>query len=145
MRASELRKILHFHIEKLLFLSIYCWYFRNFVGTNDILVGLHVPTDFQMYRQNSEKASWGGGNCPPPPLATLGRVCNRKTFLLHLYITVSTLLCEHTDILTSQKRLLLPENRVLFLSEYWRLEYLGGRGGGLLQHSPPPPPHTHML
>ena len=33
MRASELRKNLHFHIEKLLFLSIFCWYFRNFVGT----------------------------------------------------------------------------------------------------------------
>ena len=66
-RAS--RKFLHFHVKKLLFLSIFCWYFRNFVGTNGILVGLHVPTDFQMYRQNSEKAL--GGNCtpaPPPPL-----------------------------------------------------------------------------
>ena len=61
LRASELRKSLHFHSQKLLFLSIFCWYFRNFVGTNHILVGLHVPTDFQMYRQNSEKALWGGG------------------------------------------------------------------------------------
>ena len=55
--ASELRKLLHFHIQKLVFLSIFCWYFRNFVGTNGILVGLHVPTDSQMYRQNSENAS----------------------------------------------------------------------------------------
>ena len=71
--ASELRKFLHFHIQKRLFLSIFCWYIRNFVGTNDVLVGLHVPTDFQIYRQNSEKALLGGGgSCPPaPPLATL--------------------------------------------------------------------------
>ena len=36
-----------------------------------MLVGLHVPTDFQMYRQNSEKALLGGGGAiaplPPPP------------------------------------------------------------------------------
>ena len=32
-----------------LFFSIFCWYFRNFVGTNDIHVGLYVPTYFQMY------------------------------------------------------------------------------------------------
>ena len=69
--ASE-RKILHFHILKLLFLSKFCWYFRYFVGTNGMLVGLHVPTNFQMYRQNSDKALLGGGgSCPPPPLATL--------------------------------------------------------------------------
>ena len=75
MRASELRKFSYFHILKLLFLSIFRRYFRYFVGTNDMLAGLHVPTNYQMYRQNSEKALWGGGgNCPPaplPPLATL--------------------------------------------------------------------------
>ena len=37
-----------------------------------MLVGLHVPTNFQMYRQNSEKALLGGGGgavapLPPPP------------------------------------------------------------------------------
>ena len=32
-----------------------------------MLVGLHVPTNFQMYRQNSEKALLGGGGS----LATL--------------------------------------------------------------------------
>ena len=42
--ASELRKFSHFYILKLLFLSIFCWYFRYFVGTNDMLVGLHVAT-----------------------------------------------------------------------------------------------------
>ena len=64
-RASEHTKFSHFYIDlKLLFLSIFCWYLRYFVGTNDMLVGLHVPTDFQMYRQNSEKALLG---CPPPP------------------------------------------------------------------------------
>ena len=65
--ASELRNVLHFHTQKLLFLSIFCWYFRNFVGTNYILVGLHVPTDFQMYTQNSEKALLGGQFAPPAP------------------------------------------------------------------------------
>ena len=41
---------------------------RYFVGINDMLVGLHVPRNFQMYRQKSEKALLGGGgNCPPPP------------------------------------------------------------------------------
>ena len=44
---------------KLLFLSIFCRYIRYFVGTNDMLVGLHVPTNFQMYRQKSEKALMG--------------------------------------------------------------------------------------
>ena len=42
------------------------------VKSNDMLVGLHVPTNFQMYRQKSEKALLGGepSNCsplPPPP------------------------------------------------------------------------------
>ena len=62
MRASELRKFWH--------LSIFCRYIRYFVGTNDMLVGLHVPTNFQTYRQKSGKALFGGGgggNCPPPP------------------------------------------------------------------------------
>ena len=34
-----------------------------------MFVGLHVPTDFQMYRHNSEENIMGRGNCPP--LATL--------------------------------------------------------------------------
>ena len=67
--ASELRKFWHFYILKLLFLSIFYRYIRYFVGTNDMLVGLHVPTNFQMYRQKSEKAllGGGGGQLPPPP------------------------------------------------------------------------------
>ena len=54
---------------------MFCWYFRNFIGKNYILVGLHVTTDLQMYRQNSEKSIIGRGQLPapppPPPLATL--------------------------------------------------------------------------
>ena len=68
--ASELRKFWHFYILNLLFLSIFCRYIRYFVGTNDMLVGSHVPTNFQMYRQKSEKAllgGGGGGSCPPCP------------------------------------------------------------------------------
>ena len=62
MRASELRKFSHFYILKLLFLSIFCWYFRYFVGTNDMLVGLHVPTKFRKSM---------GEIAPCSPLATL--------------------------------------------------------------------------
>ena len=58
--ASELRKFSHFHITKMLFLSIFCWYFRNFVDTNDILVGSHVPTKLQ----KSIIGGGGGGACP---------------------------------------------------------------------------------
>ena len=49
-RASELGQFSHFHTQKQLFLSIFCWYFRDFVGTKDMIVGLHVPTNFQMYQ-----------------------------------------------------------------------------------------------
>ena len=51
--ASELRKFWHFYIVTLLFLSIFCRYSRYFVGTNYMLVGLHVPTNFLIYRQNT--------------------------------------------------------------------------------------------
>ena len=62
--ASELRKFSHFHSLKLLFLSIFYWYPRYFVGINDMLVGLHVPTELR-------KCIIGGQLSPPPPLATL--------------------------------------------------------------------------
>ena len=62
--VSELRNFSHFHILELLFPSIFCLYFRYFVGTNDMLVCLHVPTNFEMYQQNSEKALGGGGAIP---------------------------------------------------------------------------------
>ena len=68
--ASELRKFWYFYILKLPFLSIFCRYITYFVGTNNMLVRLHVPTNFQMYRQKSEKALLGGGGgaIAPPPL-----------------------------------------------------------------------------
>ena len=92
--ANELRKYSHFYILKLLFLSIFCWYFRYFVGNNDMLVGLHVPTNFQMYGQNSEK------NLPPPPppgyanayrvsSRTRGRaggICDSQTVQLFIFL-----------------------------------------------------------
>ena len=49
--ASELTQFWHFYILKLLFLSIFCRYNRYFLSTNGMLVGLHVPTNFQIYRQ----------------------------------------------------------------------------------------------
>ena len=66
--ASELRQFSYFYIVKLLFLSIFCRYFRYFVSTNDMLAGLHVPTNFQLYRHNSEKTLLGGAPPPPPSL-----------------------------------------------------------------------------
>ena len=36
-----------------------------------MFVGLHVPKNFQMYRQNSENTLWGAIAPPPPPPATL--------------------------------------------------------------------------
>ena len=59
--ASELRTFTHFYILKLLLLSIFCWYFRYFVGTNDMLVGLHVPTKLR------KSIGGGGGELPLPP------------------------------------------------------------------------------
>ena len=44
--ANELRKVWHFHILKLLFLSIFCWYIENKSWFNFI---------------------WGGGASAPPP------------------------------------------------------------------------------
>ena len=44
----------YFHILKLLFISIYCWYFRYFVGINYMLVGLHV-------KKEKEKSIMGRG------------------------------------------------------------------------------------
>ena len=70
--ASELRKFWQFYILNLLFLSIFCRYIRYFVGTNDMLVGSHVPTNFQMYIPTKiRKSIMGGGGgqlppCPPP-------------------------------------------------------------------------------
>ena len=40
--ASELRKFSHYHILKLLFPSIFCWYFRYFVSETYIFSGLQI-------------------------------------------------------------------------------------------------------
>ena len=94
MRASELRKFSHFHILKLLFLSIFCWYFRYFVGTN---------LSAYMYRQIStctdktpKKALLGGGGrgiwgCPPPPSGYASDVsfsCSSVTVLISMHISL---------------------------------------------------------
>ena len=64
--ASELRKFLHFHILKLLFLSIFCWYFiRYVVGTKDMLVGLSCTGKFP------------NAPCPPPPLPPLATLVSQ--------------------------------------------------------------------
>ena len=74
--ASELRKISHFHILKLLFLSIFSWY------TSDTLSVQMKCLSAHMYRRISKRTDkirksiigggGGGGSCPPaappPPL-----------------------------------------------------------------------------
>ena len=77
--ASELRHFSDFYILKLLFLSIFCWYFRYFVGTNDMLVGLH----FQISKYTDKtlkKHYWGGGGggVPPPPPPAGYEFLNRR-------------------------------------------------------------------
>ena len=63
--ASELRKFSHsktaISISILLVLHILCRYI------NDTLVSLHVRTNFQLYRQNSEKSLYGGGGGATAP------------------------------------------------------------------------------
>ena len=52
-----------------------CYFFQYFVGSNYMLAGLHVPTNFQMYRQifkctDKTPKIIIGGSClplPPPP------------------------------------------------------------------------------
>ena len=75
--ASELRKFWYFYILKLLFLSIFCRYTSDTLSVQMTCLSAYmyrqipnVPTNFQMYRQKSEKAllgGGGGGNCPLCP------------------------------------------------------------------------------
>ena len=63
--ASELRKFSHFHILKLLFLSIFCWYFRYVVGTNDLR--LTCTDKFPNVPTKLRKSIREGDNFPPAP------------------------------------------------------------------------------
>ena len=53
MRASELGKFLHFHILKLLFSSIFCWYFWYFISETYIFSGLKLQSAWYLYHQRS--------------------------------------------------------------------------------------------
>ena len=95
--ASELRKFSYFHILKLLFLSIFCWYFRYFVGTNDMLTSRFTCTvKFSNVPTKLRKSIIGGGGppAPCPPLATLMQTKNLPLcYFVHmkLIITVKSL------------------------------------------------------
>ena len=83
--------------------NIFCRYFRYFVGTNDMLVGLHVPTNVQMYRQNSEKALLGGGGglsgyangwqCQGSRYNDLGNLRAKRAANLKLLVCLVVFLC----------------------------------------------------
>ena len=85
MRASELRTFWYFYILKLLFLSIFCRYKWHACRLTCSDTFPNVPTNFQMYRQKSEKALLGA-NCPPAPpgYANDGHTC----IGLHTYFYV---------------------------------------------------------
>ena len=70
----------YLHILNCYLFQYFVWYFRYFVGTNDMLVGLPTNVQIPDVPKNSEKVLWGGGGatppCPPPPnLATLMVQC----------------------------------------------------------------------
>ena len=71
--ASKHRIFSHFHILKLVFCSTFCWYFRYF-RTNNMLVGLHVPTNIQMFRQNKTSIMGEGAIARSPLLAIYANV-----------------------------------------------------------------------
>ena len=163
MRASEareLRKFWHFYILKLQFLSIFCRYIRYSVGTNDMLVGLHVPTNFQMYRLKSEKAL---SVAPPPPGYTnakqqIGQVLMNwsKIIILLIQLIFLSIPVNYPDFSFYRFRFLsfhfvfefLPTfcpNSFRILPEFLASRFLfvgGGGGGGEGALTPTPPPPT---
>ena len=75
MRAS-LDEFRILYILKLLILSIFCWYFRYFVGTNDMTCRLTCSDKFPNVPTKLWKSIIGEGGIaplppPPPPPATL--------------------------------------------------------------------------
>ena len=52
--ASELRKFSHFHILKLPFLSIFCWYFRYFVSETFIFRSQITSAYIGLYTQSMQ-------------------------------------------------------------------------------------------
>ena len=67
---AERASLENFHIKKLIFLSIFCWYFRNVSTIMTYLPG-HMYRQFFKCTDKTPKRHYGGGgqwgNCPPPP------------------------------------------------------------------------------
>ena len=124
--ASELRKCWHFYILKLLFLSIFCRYIRYFVGTNDMLVGLHVPTNFQIYRQTLTLCKW---MCMRASLENFG-IFTFLNWYFSQYWYIHQILCRYK----------WHACRFTCTDKTPKKHYWGGGGGGQLPPCPPPPP-----
>ena len=101
--ASELRQLSHFHILKLHAISFNIWlvYLRYFVGTNGLSAYNHVPTNFEMYRQNSEKALSGGGGAiaplhppPPPPLSDYANPLIPQSLSFDIHLPLNRPICQ---------------------------------------------------
>ena len=76
---------------------------------------MYVPTNLQMYRQNSEKAIWGGGGDYPRNLATL--VEPAPVFLLPFLLFV--ILCTFCSPTLSMCYLSLPDFAFLSFCSYY--------------------------
>ena len=123
--ASDLRKLSHFHIRKLLFLSIFCWYFRYTLSVQMTCLSAN------MYRQISKctdktlkKHYWGAiiAPLPPPPPPPSGYANGR--------VPSGGL---DTYSLSSQVR---PPQKSCLMWTKWTKE-------NLCPHESPPPPPPH--
>ena len=136
MRASELRKCWNFYILKLLFLSIFCRYSRYFVGTNDMLVGLHVPTNFLIYRQTVTLSKC---MC----MRASGASELRKFW--HFYILnllFLSIFCRTSDTLSVQMTCLSAHmyRQISKCTDKNPKKHYWGGGGAAAPSAPPPPP-----
>ena len=147
MQASELRKCSHFHILKLLFLSIFCRY------TSDTLSVQKTRLSAYMYRQisnvptNSNKALGGGGGGgggaiaptpPPPPPSPPGYASAPMTSKAMQNCHENVSMEDHLNPQSSLSRCVLRVQnlcapvflKILDPPRHWKVCGGGGGGGG---------------
>ena len=93
-----------------------------------MLVGLHVPTNFQMYRQTPKKYYWGGGGHSPLPPPPSGYASAFGCYFNTLWCYVQTLGCIFNTWMCSP--LLTPTGVILtpqFLQYYYVCSFCATR------------------